>query len=163
MSPKQHAVSLLKWVRTISEGMLADMPESAMTKQACPTDNHPLWVLGHIAATDVWIAGMLGIPGVSTPDTYNGLFGGGSKPVADAKVYPKMADVKKLFDSNRAALLAWLEAAPELALAVSLKDKSGGFANDGFDAMFKIAWHEGWHFGQVASVRKSLGLKPLMG
>ena len=55
MSAKQHAVSLLKWVRTISDGIVSDIPESAMTKQACATDNHPLWVLGHIAATDVWI------------------------------------------------------------------------------------------------------------
>ncbi len=163
MSPKQHAASLLTWVRTTSESMLKDMPESAMTKQSCPTDNHPLWVLGHIASTDVWIASVVGAPGITAPDSYNGLFGGGSKPVADANHYPKLAEVKKLFDSNRAALLKWFESAPDSALAVSLKEKTGGFANDPIDAMFKIAWHEGWHFGQVASARKALGLKPVMG
>lgn len=163
MSPKQHAASLLKWVRTISEGIVNDIPESSMTKQACPTDNHPLWVLGHIASTDVWIAGMLGISGVAVPESWNGLFGGGSKPKADAKAYPKVAEVRKVFDANRAAVLKWLEAAPDSALTVSLKEKSSGFANDPIDAMFKLAWHEGWHFGQAASVRKALGLKPVMG
>jgi hypothetical protein len=162
MTPKQHAMSLLTWVRTVSESMLKDIPETAMTKLCSPTDNHPLWVLGHLAATDVWIADMVGAKGVTVPESYNKLFGSGTKPVADPKGYPKTAEVKALFDSNRKAILAWLEAATESQLAEPLKEKSGGFATDPIDAMHKIAWHEGWHMGQIATVRKSLNLKPAM-
>jgi hypothetical protein len=163
MSTKQHVASLLTWIRSVSEGMIADMSESALVHQNCPTDNHAIWTIGHLAATDAWMAGVIGIPGVTVPDSYKALFGGGSKPVSDAKAYPKFSDIKKVFDSNRKAVLKWLESAPESALSVSIKDKTGGFANDPIDGMLKLAWHEGWHFGQVASARKALGLKPVMG
>lgn len=163
MSTKQHVTSLLTWVRSMSESMIKDMSESAMLHQNCPTDNHALWTLGHLAATEAWMAGVIGISGVSVPETYAKLFGSGSKPVCDAKAYPKLAEVKKLFDSNHAAILKWLESAPDSALSASLKDKTGGFADDAIDGMMKLAWHEGWHFGQVASARKALGLKPVMG
>jgi hypothetical protein len=163
LSPKQQAMSLLTWVRSISEMMLKDIPESGFVKQACPTDNHPLWVLGHLASTDAWIGGVLGIPGISMPDGHDKLFGGGSKPLADPKAYPKYEELKALFDSNRKAVLAWLEGASASALETPLKEKTGGFTTDPIDAMHKLAWHEGYHFGQVASVRKALNLKPIMG
>src|SRR5262245_41139411 len=115
MSTRTQMVSLLQFVRSVSGMMLKDFPESKFTYQPSPTDNHALWVLGHIAMTDAWIAGLVGAPGISTPETYQPLFGQGSKPVSDPKKYPAVSEVRGLFEKNRAALLAWLEKAPESA------------------------------------------------
>lgn len=161
MTPKQQAKSLLTWVRSVSNLTLTDIPESAMTRQGTPHDNHPLWVLGHLASTDAWIGGLLGIPGMTMPDRK--LFGQGSRPVSDSKAYPACVEVKRVFDGNRAALLEWLEGATNAALETPLKEKTGGFTTDPIDAMHKIAWHEGWHFGQITSVRKALNLKSVVG
>jgi len=163
MTPTEHASSLLKFVRSISTGLLKDMPDSAMLRQNAPTDNHALWVMGHLALTDSWITGVVGAQGVRIPDSYKKVFDAGTTPVSDPKVYPPVAEVREVFDAARAALIQWLESAPQSALTVSLKEKTGGFALDPIDAVHKIAWHEGWHFGQVASVRKSLKLPPVMG
>jgi hypothetical protein len=87
----------------------------------------------------------------------------GSKPVPDPSKYPGASEVRTLWESNRAALIKWLETAPDSALQVPLSEKTGGFATDPLDAFCKLCWHEGWHFGQVASVRKSLGLPNALG
>lgn len=158
----QHAANLLKWVRFVSDSVIKDFPESAMTRMESPTSNHALWVLGHLASTDAWIASVANIPGISVPETYAKLFGSGSKPVASAASYPKPAEVRKLFDANRAALLKWLESASPAALATPLKEKTGGFCDDPIDGLYKLAWHEGWHFGQVATIRKAMGLPSVM-
>jgi hypothetical protein len=116
-------------------------------------------VLGHLAGTDAWIGGVLGAP-VSVSESIQKAFGMGSKPTPTGN--PSIADVKKAYADSRAALLSWLKAAPDSALTIDLKEKTGGFATDGIDALLKIAWHEGFHFGQVANVRKALGLPPSM-
>jgi hypothetical protein len=163
VTPRQHANSVLKFARKISMDFIKDYPENKFTWQATPVDNHPLWVLGHLALTDTWIAGVVGAKGVTAPEGWDKLFGQGSKPVSDPKKYPSVAEVKKLFDANRAAVLNWFEAASDKDLATNLTEKTGGFCSDPVDAMFKIAWHEGWHMGQVATLRKGLGLPAVMG
>jgi hypothetical protein len=162
-TPRQHAINVLKFARTVSMDLLKGIPEDKYTFQSKPVDNHALWVLAHLALTDHWIAGQVGAKGTTSPEGWDTLFGQGSKPQPDAKLYPSVAAVKKVFDANRAAILNWLEGAPEKDLATSLKEKTGGFALDPIDGALKLAWHEGWHFGQVATCRKALGLPPIMG
>ncbi|MFN0132965.1 MAG: DinB family protein [Phycisphaerales bacterium] len=163
MNAREHAIALLKFVRSISEGIVKDFPDEKFTTQNHAADNHPTWALGHLASTDGWIAGVLGIPGVKVPESYGTLFGQGSKPDRDAKKYPAPAELRQVWAETHAAVMKWFESAPESALQGDLKEKTGGFATDPIDLMFKIAWHEGWHMGQVATLRKALGLKPVMG
>lgn len=161
MNPRQHAVALLEFARKVSNDMLKDIPEDKLTFQSCPTDNHALWVMGHLAGTDAWMGSTLNIPGIKVPQSVIEAFRSGTKP--SAKGNPPIADVRKAFHESHAALVAWLREAPESALAVDLKAKTGGFATDTIDAMLKLAWHEGWHMGQVAGVRKALGLPNVAG
>lgn len=161
--PMKSAVSLLAFTRSVSNMLLADFPAEKATYQPSPTDNHVIWTIGHIAATDRWVANVLNIPGVDVPETYNSLFGGGSVPVGDAKAYPPLAEMRRVYEASRSAVLNWYQSAPAEALKVDLSDKSRGFTSDPIDCLFKLAWHEGWHFGQVASVRKALGLPSKLG
>ena len=163
MSPKQHATAVIRFARKISGDFLKDYPENKFTFQTSPADNHAMWVLGHLALTDSWIAGVVGAKGTTSPDGWDNLFGSGSKPVDDPRKYPPVAEVKKVFDANRAALLNWFEAAADKDLALQLSEKTGGFMTDPVDGMLKMAWHEGWHMGQVATLRKALGLPSVMG
>ncbi len=162
MNAREHADSLLRFTRTISDMILKDWPQDKYTFQNTPNDNHVLWVLGHIACTDVWIGSQVGAD-IKVPESFSKLFGGGAKPTPSAKDYPAFAEIRSTFDQNRAKLLAWFASATEPQLSVSLKEKSGGFANDPIDAILKSAWHEGWHFGQLATLRQSLGLPNVLG
>ena len=156
---RQAVVDHLNWVRVMSNMMLKDFPESKVAHQTGPHDNHVLWVLGHLAHTGCWMASNCDIQGMPTIPNADALFGMGSKPSPDASKYPSYIDLKNAFDQSHAALIKWYQTAPESALSASLKEKTGGFADNAVDAGFKLAWHEGWHFGQVATMRKALGLK----
>ncbi|MBL0928348.1 MAG: DinB family protein [Phycisphaerales bacterium] len=162
-SARQHAMSLLRWVRGVSSGFLKDFPAEKATHQPSPTDNHLAWVLGHLVITDAWFFGMFGINGPKAPESFEKLFGMGSKPTSDPKAYPPLGDLIGHFERSREALLKGLEALPDSALAVDLSKTTNGFAADGIDALLKLAWHEGWHMGQVANVRKALHLPAVMG
>ncbi len=161
MNLRERSINLLKFTRKVSGDTIKGFPDGKATHQPSPTDNHLLWVLGHIAMTDAWIAGVVGASGVSVPESYSKVFGQGTKPVGSSPDYPPLPEVKKVFDSSRQALLAWYDKASEGALSASLKEKTGGFADDAADAAAKLSWHEGWHMGQVANVRKALGLGPV--
>ncbi|HBS30090.1 MAG TPA: hypothetical protein DEB06_11735 [Phycisphaerales bacterium] len=160
MTPREHAIALLEFTRSYTLGLLKDIPEGRYTHQVCPTANHILWVMGHLAGTDAWIAGEVGASKVSVPEAIVKAFGMNSKPSASGN--PPVGEVKRAFESSRAALIEWFKSAPDSALKLNLKEKTGGFTTDPIDAMLKIAWHEGLHAGQIAEVRKSLGLPPSM-
>jgi hypothetical protein len=163
MTPRQHTLHVLKFVRETSNAFFSGIPDDKWTWQASPTDNHPLWVMGHLAGTDAWFAGVMSIPGITFPNEWQPLFGMGSKPAADRSIYPSVAQVRERYDTNRQLLIEWFEGASEQTLANSLSEKTQGFALDPVDFLLKGAWHEGWHMGQVATARKALGLPNVMG
>lgn len=164
MDARQHALAYTRFVRGVSESLLRDFPESEAGRRIHPTHVPPVWVVGHIAATDGYFGGIMGATGIQIPEKYNSLFAGGSKnPVPDAKDCPPLSEVVGVMRSARDTLLAWFEAASPAALAVDLKEKSGGFVDNPLDALLKAGWHEGWHFGQLASTRKALGLPNVLG
>lgn len=158
---KQYTDGLVRWTRILTLQLFNDWPADKWTYQRVPGDNHALWVMGHLAITDGWIAGEIGVASVSIPEAYQKLFGMGSKPTPNEADYPSVDEVRSVFNETRGKLLAWLESATDAQLSVSLKEKTGGFANDVLDAFNKVVWHEGWHCGQVAILRKSLGLKSI--
>lgn len=161
MNPRQHAVALREFTRKMSNDMLKGIPDDKLTFQPSPTDNHALWVMGHLAGTEAWIASLLNIPGVAVPEPIMKAFGMNSKPGPQGN--PPAADVRKAFNDSHAAVMRWFREAPDSALTTDLKEKTGGFATDPIDAMLKLSWHEGWHMGQVAGVRKALGLPSVLG
>jgi len=160
MTPREHAVALLEFSRWYTNNLLKGIPEDRYTHQVGPTSNHIVWVLGHTAATDAWVGSVVGAEKVTVPESISKAFAGGSKPTATGN--PPTAEIKRAFEDARSALLEWFKSAPDSALTTDLSEKTGGFTTDPIDAMFKIAWHEGFHAGQIAEVRKSLGLPPSM-
>ncbi|MDX2017689.1 MAG: DinB family protein [Planctomycetota bacterium] len=158
-----NALSIATFARSNVETLLKDFPAARWTHQPAPTDNHALWTVGHLASTDAWLGSLLGAPGVSMPEGYDKLFGMGSKPVGDAKAYPAPESVLAVMRANRAAVLDWFAKASPADLARPLSDKTGGFMTDPVDGLAKIAWHDGWHGGQLAGIRKSLGLPNVFG
>ena len=160
---RQLVIAHLEFVRSISDKTLAGFPDDKLCHQRSPVDNHPVWVMGHIASTDMWVGAMLGVTGMTMPEGSDKLFGQGSKPSTNPKDYPPVAEIRKAYTQNRAALLAWYRAATDAQLGASLKEKSGGFVSTALDAALVCAWHEGWHFGQVATLRKDLGLPSAFG
>ena len=153
MNARERALGQMEFTRSMVVKFVDGLPAD----RACEGDNHALWTLGHLASTDAWAAGILGVD-ASVPPAWEKLFGYGSKCVDDPKAYPPLAEVRTAFDEIHAKLVAFFTKATDAALDAPLKEKSGGFFKDGWDTMFKLAWHEGWHTGQLAAARRSMQL-----
>jgi hypothetical protein len=163
MTPRAHALTAAAFARSITELLIKDWPADKLTHQVAPTDNHVLWTLGHLAGTDAWMASVCGAPPIELPETFAKATGMGSKPTPHPSDYPPLTEAQRMMADARARIVRWFEAATDAQLATPLHEKTNGFAHDPIDFLQKLAWHEGWHAGQLASLRKSLGLPSIMG
>ncbi len=161
-NPAAAGLELLNWSHAMTTALLADWPHDRLTHQNSPLDNHALWTLGHLSTTYSWLASLLDGHMTPLPESYNTLFGMGSKPQSDPSVYPPMGEVRHHFDATYARLV---ELASKIRPADADKPTVGnshGFAKSRADVLFKAAWHEGWHSGQLSTLRRGLGLKGVM-
>lgn len=158
LAEKVRAMELLAWTHEFTGHLTADSPNEHLLYQAGPSDNHVLWTLGHLTTTYSWLASLIDGKAADVPESFTKLFGYQSKPVGDASAYPSHSDVLRY---HHAAFARLMEAVgslkPEDAHKPTVND-SFGFAKDRLDAVLKGCWHEGWHQGQISTLRRSLGL-----
>ncbi len=159
---KQRAIANLRFVREITNKLIKDFPETKATFQASPTDNHLAWTLGHMAMTNAWFVGLATGKKADLPEGYEALFGYKSTPKADAGLYPPLAELKRHDAAQFEALIESIEKHGDDDLAKVCAGDSGGFAKDFHEIADRAAWHEGWHAGQVSSLRRALGLPSVM-
>lgn len=159
----RRAVDLARWSHGLTMSLTSDWPEDKWTFQPAGQVNHALWCLGHLAATYEWGSGLIDGRPSALPETFAKCFNSGTKPHGNAGEYPKVADVRAACDKAFERFTAAAENLTEPKLTQSLKDSTGGFATDYIDLVHKLAWHDGWHGGQIAAIRKTLGLKSIMG
>ena len=160
---KNYALYTLGHSRDNTVSLLAEIPEDKLLHQPFEGANHALWVMGHLAVTDDWLAGVYDGGGKTLPEQYERLFGMGSKPVNDSGAYPPAAKVRQSFDAACRRLQGAIAGASEAGLAEPLPKELEGFAPDKLAMALKLAWHEGLHAGQLTVIRKSLGIAPMFG
>ena len=162
-TPKQRALANLRFVRSINEKLFTGFPENKEAFQGCPTDNHLAWTIGHLALSNAWFRSLVDGSKPDLPENFDALFGGKSTPKPDAKAYPALAELKRHYAQQFDKLLSAIEKTSDADLAKPCMSDSGGFASDRLEAADRTAWHEGWHGGQVSSMRRALGLARVMG
>jgi hypothetical protein len=162
-SPRQAALDSIKFARKVTNDLVTHFPEGEATHQPSPTDNHLVWSLGHLARTYQWFTGVIGGDAGKLPESFDTVFGDKSKPTGDPKAYPPFAEVRKACDDQYSRFIAAAEKLSDSAVSDNIADKTGGFANTKLDLLHRAAWHEGWHAGQISSLRRALRLPPLRG
>lgn len=160
---KERARDLLRWTHDIFAASMADFPSDQLAYQASPYDNHVLWTLGHMVASYAWFASAIDGKGYAFPEPYGAMFGPGSRPHPDASKYPPVDELRRHFDAAYQRLVEAFNAVPDADLAKPPAIETHGFAKDKLDVILKAVWHEGWHNAQISTIRRALGLKPMMG
>jgi uncharacterized damage-inducible protein DinB len=138
--------------------MVEGIPPDKLCHQPVPGANHALWVLGHLACTDDYFATSLGGRASMLDDAWNEMFGMGSKPKDDPSAYPSLEAVLDRLEKTRQAMLETFEEMDEEKLQEPTPEAWRPFAPTYAATLASIAFHEGFHAGQISAVRRSLGL-----
>ncbi len=115
------------------------------------------WVLGHILSTR---RGIAKVAGLEMPWTKEGAeaYGRGSSPAANTNPVA-MEEILAELEENTKTLLTWLEEQTD----ADLKNANPDGPHEIFGAtigetILGLAWHEGYHVGQVGTLRRLIGL-----
>ncbi len=159
---KPAAVAHLAWTHAMFEKVLDGFPEDKAAFQPSPTDNHLAWTLGHMATAYAWFATLLGAKMMPLPEIYTALFGPGAKPTPDPAAYPPLAELRANFKSAFARFTEAVKKQSPADLNKPPAAESHGFGKTRQEVILLTAWHDGWHAGQVSSLRRALGLPTVM-
>lgn len=162
--------------RALTLRFLDGIDESLRTAQRPGLPNHVAWNLGHLALTMHRAAAHFDGADVPERDFLVGgsLEGGGdaerfatesvafrSRPVDDPTRYPSLARARRTFENAVDRLAAALRAAPDDALSREIPWGANRLALE--QLAYRMIFHNGMHAGQIADLRRALGLKGVLG
>lgn len=173
------ATFLLRWALEATEqGLLAILEglERSPTTPSTPggkggEGNHAIWTLGHLCVIEGNLRQIL-LDEPNPVEPWRAHFGAGTKPPSeasmssgDASQYPSFDELLRTFRELRAGTLAMLDRLDDADLDAAPPNVPPGFE----EAMQTVgqtylltALHAMVHYGQLADVRRVVGLPPLL-
>jgi hypothetical protein len=156
-----RAIKLMNWVHEMTGRFVADFPPEKACWQGFPSDNHLLWTVGHLATCYDWASNLLGETTPACPSSYGPMFAYKSTPHADASKYPSLDEVRTVHHRAYAQLQRAMERTKPGDIHKPCLGETYGFCSSRIDLIYKVIWHEGWHQGQLATLRRELNLPPI--
>lgn len=139
-----------------------DIPDDQFTVQPAPGINHPAWQFGHLSVATDLALNLLGKPSLC-PKEWGPLFNPGTKPVADASIYPSKKALVTAWKTGHEAVTAALPSASPAdleqphGLPFELIQKAFPRKRDLLAHL--LSTHEAGHLGQLALWRRLMGMK----
>ncbi len=164
-SPHAAASQLhhLQFVRGATLRLFKDIATENLCAQPIADCNHVLWIAGHLAGTDDYFLGeFAGIAPVQ-PKAWQELFGMGSKPVSDTSKYPPLEKLLDAMAARRAVFVQWIQSMSPAELAQPTDEKWHKYAPTIGDTTYFLTWHEGFHCGQLSTLRRAFDMEPAFG
>ncbi len=151
----------LRQSRTMIHRFVDDLKPGEFEHQPCDGANCAAWVLGHLALTDRRQLGWLGATDLPTlPVGFEERFVTTREKAVNQSGFGDPAELLRLFDTHRDALLAFLPLVSAGKLAEPLPVPRPLFSTVGEAALF-MALHVAMHTGQLSVIRRSLGYPPV--
>ena len=141
------------------EKAVRDFSDEEAARRVEGNSNCMLWLFGHLTSVRCSLAGMLG---VKKEMPWQPLFRKGATGT-DFSQYPKMAEIREVWQDITPQLFQLLETAGDEQLAAPaprdfpIPDKTMR------GAILFLAFHESYHVGQMSYLRKCLGKDNLVG
>ncbi len=132
---------------------LEGLDREALLTRPSPRSNPAMWVAGHLVQSR---ARLINILGGSRQLPWPELFRTGST-IVDANAYPDAAAIAAMWKELTAELMQRLEALGPDALAANAPPRIASPDGSLRGAVALLAFHEGYHVGQLGFIRKLLG------
>jgi hypothetical protein len=162
LTMRDQAIANLNWTHASMQALMKDWPADKLTWQPTGHENHLLWTLGHLATFYSWAHSLLAGKPLDLPEGFAKKFGYRSTPVRDERAYPSLDEVLRVHDRAYGALITAAERLKAGDVLSPPAADAHGTADTRLDAIHRSAWHEGWHQGQIAALRRALGLSGIM-
>lgn len=163
MEPKQQARAAMEFARMFTRGIIDETPPDKWLFQPTTGVNHVLWNVGHLGVSNRWVRGQIDSSAPPGDADWRKRFAAGSTPVSDGAAYPPTADICAYYEREWDALLALLDQMSDAELAAPVSKDAAMLAKNKLGLFYFAAWHEGMHAGEIAAIRKALGLKAKFG
>ncbi len=152
------SVALFAFNARLFEKALLGLSSEQLLSSPSESSNPILWIAGHLANTRFGLSAMLGRK-LHRPwgDIFNR---SASRPTKDS--YPELSVVHAAWTEVGAALLGRFEELTDADLRAPSPRPFPVPDPSMRGAIAFLAYHEGYHLGQIAYVRKALGLPGLM-
>jgi uncharacterized protein YndB with AHSA1/START domain/uncharacterized damage-inducible protein DinB len=128
-------------------------------KRPTPQTNSMLWIYAHMAAVR---ARLLNVLGDDYDPGWGDAFGRGAQ-VQDASTYPSREKINEVSREVNARLFAKLATVGDAELSREAKGPRPPSAQTVGEQLAFLAMHDSYHVGQLAYVRKALGLPGVVG
>lgn len=176
MTRQELLAEMILQSRTLAERYFAGFTDANRTRQAPNLPNHFAWCLGHLALTMHRVAEKLDGAGLPETDFRTGgtPSGGGdahrfatesvsfgSRPTDDPRGYPTVKRCKAIFASATERCAAAFRCASDAAL--DRPAKWGPVEVPTWALAPRMVFHNGDHTGQIADLRRALGLGTVLG
>jgi len=163
-----HAQNILT-SRVLLARYLKGFGDANRTKQAPALPNHVAWNLGHLALTMYRAGELVGGKAPPAADFVAGERGDaqrfglegvafGSKPVDDPSIYPGYARCVEIFDGATESLAAVARNMSDEKFASTVTWGMAGNVIPVNDLFARMVFHNGAHCGQIADLRRALGV-----
>jgi len=173
MTRQQILADCVRESRILLVRYLKGFDDSNHTRQAPALPNHLAWTLGHLALVMSRTAEKLSGQPVPESDFIKGdgragnaqrfdteSISFGSKPVADPGLYPKYARSVAIFDAAVERLASAVLAADDAKLESPTKWGQGEVKL--WTLLPRMVFHNGCHTGQIADLRRALGMGTIL-
>ncbi|MCG6156811.1 DinB family protein [Rubinisphaera margarita] len=159
---KQRFRHGLEVSRAATEKILDEFtnPEDWVRRPA-PGTNHAMWIAGHLAVVDGRLSRFVSREYKCDLSKYLPLFAKSTTPLDNLSDYPPIEEVRQLMRDMRAMFLRALEECPEERFVEPTPDGVPPFFKNVGHVFQMAAWHEGIHTGQLSTIHRILGNRPL--
>ena len=159
MHPSISAVrGILQVTTALFEKALGGLDRAALVRRTVPGGNPVIWIAGHMAASRFSMASLLGEP-LASP--LGPTFAKGAQVPGEADL-PEAAQVLAVWRDVSPIVLDRLAQATAERLAAPYPRRLPLDDNSVLGAITFLTYHEGYHIGQLALIRKALGLPGLV-
>ncbi len=155
------ALEGLNKAREFTLDLVKDIKADQMVVRSNPGANHAAYALGHIAWTDDAFISMMGGGPSSLPYGWSERFGYNLEITDNASDYPGKDEILSVMKERREAMTTWLSSLSEAELLKPIEGDFGKFARTLAALPATLAFHEGFHSGQISACRRALGIERL--
>lgn len=161
MTRIEQLCTALRTSRRMTLGLLADIPHDRWTWQLFDGQNHVAWTCLHLVLSDDWGPTSLGQSEKCFVERWQDLVSAGPDPTPSR--WPSAAALLEMLEQAHSRYLDCLGALTEADLSRPTGGALAEFAPVLGTLVDSHIWHEGFHGGQIAVIRKGLGLPPAWG